>query len=144
MGRIADQIRLPGGHAVCGGGFFPQARAHFHPQDARYGIVDARQRNASAPHLAHGIAVEIFPVRRSGNHKQIHSGVDGVGAVVDAATGNMAYALPIADHNTIETEVIFQQVSEQAFVGVGVGTVPPAVARHNGLHAGLYGGDVTR
>ena len=119
-----------------------QAGADLHPQDAPHGVVEPFLGDRAGTHLPERVPVERPPVFR--DHEQIEAGLNRVGAVVVAAAGQLAVAVPVADDEAVERHPTLQHVGQQPGVAVHLPAVPTAERGHDRLGAGVERGDVGR
>ena len=119
-----------------------QAGADLHPQDAPHRVVEPRLGNPAGPRLPERAPVERSPVLR--HHEQVEPGANRVGAVVVAAAGQLAVAVPVADDEPVEGHPALQHVRQEPGVAVQLLAAPTAERGHDRLGAGVERGDVGR
>ena len=104
-------------------------------------IVQPGLRDGAAFDISDGVLIQRFPVFR--HHQNIDAGVKGRSTVLVAAARQLAMTIPVADHNAIKPQPVFQYVSQQILVAVHFLTLPAVKGRHNSLHTGFNSTEIT-
>src|SRR3546814_14970381 len=94
----------------------------FDAQDAPHRIIEPLGANRAVLRLAERAFVEALPA--IGGHIHVEPGVDRLRAVGDAASRDLAVAVPIADDEALEPHLALERVGQQSLVAVGLASVP--------------------
>ena len=136
-----DRFRRLGGQTLRRTRRIEQAGTHLDTQDAAHGIIDAGHRDLAAFDRSQQIAMEGFPFFR--HHEQIDAGQDRRYAIGIRTAGNLADAVPVADHDAVETQTSFQYLVEQILMAVQLLALPAVERNHHRLRTGTERAAVT-
>ena len=133
LGR-AQQFELAADLALRGLAGFEQAEPELDPQDPAHRIIQPLLADRAGFCCGQRGLVEPLPAVR--RHRHVQARIDRGRAVVVLAAGNLAMAVPVADHETAERHPPLQCIGEVALVAVHPLAIDAVEARHHRLRTG--------
>ena len=135
MSLAAQQAEIPAMRPLARPRRIQQPRPRLHPQDPAHGIVKARDRNHTFPHLPQQVSGEVLPAVR--RHVHVQPGNNRIRAVGLAASRQLPVPVPVADHHAVEIPVPFQEARQQVLASVHFLPLPSGEGRHHALQPRL-------
>ena len=113
--------------------FVQQAGAQLDAKDTADRFVEDRHRDGSVPDLGDQRFVQALPV--VGHHVDVEPGEQRLGAIGIGAAGNLAVAVPVADHEPVEAQLAAQDIGKQHLVAMHLDAVDRIEAGHDRFDA---------
>ncbi len=112
-----------------------QAGLGLDPQNPAHRIVQPPRLDFAGPGMRDEAGVQPLPA--VGRHVHVEPGVERGEAIGDAAAGDLAVRVPVADHQALEPHPALEHVGQQRTVAVVLDAVPAREADHDGERAGV-------